>query len=165
METELVSALSTLSTMVENAVEHTREVFKEAKDFEHFLAYSDDINHGTQKLATTIYSYADCMEKVGVKTKAELEELWSKNIEKPGVKDAVEKLQLAEKHLKELVDEIAAKLNPQEDKATVNEPAKVGEVLPKDYKVMEIPSGQQITLEESLKGSKYTLFVLLRLFG
>ena len=165
MEAELVPALSTLSGTIEDAIEHTRCVFKEATDLEHFLAYSDDIKHGTQMLATPIFGYVDCMEKVGVKTKAELEELWSKNIDKPGVRDAIEKLQLAEKHLKELVDEIAAKLGPLEDKATVNGPAKVGEIFPKDYKVMEIPSGQQTTLEESLKGSKFTLFVLLRLFG
>ena len=165
MEAELVSALSSLSESIESVVECTRENYKKMTDFVDFLSYCHDYNHGPQKLGSTIQSYVDCMEKLGVKTKAELEELWSKNMETPGVKDAIEKLQLAEKHLKEFVDEMEAKLVPLESKTTVNDQAKAGKMLPIGYTVMEIPSGQQTTLGECMKGSSYTLFVLLRLFG
>ena len=76
------------------------------------------------------------------------------------MKTAVECLLEAEKHFTQLTNDIDEKLNSQEDKSTTNGPAQTVETLSKDCTLIAIPSGQPTMLE-----AKYTLFVLLCLFG
>ena len=97
-----------------------------------------------------------------VKTKAEL---WTKHYSELGVKTAVECLLEAEKHFTQLTNDIDEKVSLQEDKFTTNAPAQTGETLSKDCTLIAILSGQPTMLETYWKEAKYTLFVLLCLFG
>lgn len=160
----LAQSLSTLAKKIESAVERTREDYNKS-ELHHFLTYSKDENHGILKLFAATPAYAECMRKFGVESKAELEELWGKHYEEPGVKDAVDTLLKAEDNFTKFVAEIDEKLSPLENKLTVNSVAQIGEDLPKEHPLIEIPSGQQTSLEACWKGAKFTLFVLLRLFG
>lgn len=161
----LVSCLSVLAEKIEKCVNLTREDFKASTDLYEFVMYSHDVNHGIMKLIAATPGYVECMQKLGVKTKAELEQLWAKHYGEPGVKEAVEKLLEAEKKYAEFIAEVESELSPNENKLTINDAAKEGEMLPKDHGLIEIPSGQPVTLESCWKGAKFTLFVLLRLFG
>ncbi len=117
------------------------------------------------KLIAVVTGYIECMGKLGVRTRKELEKLWDVHYNEPGVEDAVKHLLQAENSFSEFVAEVENKLSSFEDKLTTNAAAQVGQVLPKDQSLIDIPSGKPITLEECWKGAKFTLFVLLRLFG
>ena len=161
----LIASLTDLAKKVESVIKRTRQDFNKATDLYHFLTYSNDENYGVMKLSAVASSYAECMTKVGVQTKAELEQLWEKHYEEPAVKDAVSNLLKAEKNYAGFLDEMERKLSTLEDKLTVNGSAQVGQEFPKEHSLIEIPSGQPSSPEACWKGSKFTFFVFLRLFG
>ena len=163
---ELVSSLSALAEKIESTVKVTREDFKSTTDIYEFLRWDNhDNEHGIQKLGTATAGYVECMQKLGVKTKAELEQLWAKHYGEPGVKEAVEKLLAVEKNFSDFTEEVESQLRPLESKLTVKDPACVGAVLPKDQPLIDVSSGQPVTLESCWKGAKFTLFVFLRMLG
>jgi hypothetical protein len=161
----LTPCLSALAEKIENSVKVTREEFKSTADLYEFLKYRPDGSRGVSQLYALTPGYVECMKTLGVSTKAELQQLWANHYESPGVQDAVEKLQIAEKKFVEFTTEIEHKLLPFENKLTVKDSAKAGDMLPKDHPLIEIPSGHPITLESCLNGAKFTLFVLLRMLG
>ncbi len=161
---ELVSSLTTLAKKIENDTQKTKKSFQ-VSDLHEFLAYTKDLSRGIMQLSPVTFHYVECMEKLGVRTRMELEKLWDAHYTEPGVEDAVQSLLQAEKSFSEFVAEVESKFSPFEDKLTTNAAAQVGQVLPKDQSLIDIPSGKPITLEECWKGAKFTLFVLLRLFG
>lgn len=160
----LVESLLNLAKKIESAVERTREDYNKSELYQ-FLTYSKNSNHGILKIFAATPAYADCMKKLGVQSKAELEDLWGKHYGEPGVKDAVDILLQAENNFTMCVAEIEGKLRPLETKLTLNSAARIGQDLPEEHPLVEIPSGKQISLQACWKGAKFTLFVLLRLFG
>ena len=161
----LASSLAGITEKVESAVKLTREEFEKATDLQKFIIYKNDVSYGVMKLAAPVMGYAECMTKMGVKTKAELEQLWEKHIAEPQVKEAVDNLLKAEKNFTDCLNEIEQKLLLQEDQLTTNQEAQGGQEFPKGHSLTEIPSGQPTSPEACWKESKFTLFVFLRLFG
>lgn len=161
----LVSSLTALAERIERVVQRTREDYETTTDFLEFLVYRKDPEKSILKLLDVMVAYIECMKSVGVKTKVEVEQLWTKHYSEPGVKTAVESLLQAEKHFTELTTEMESKLSPQEVKSVTGDPPKAGETFSIDSTLIAIPSSQQTTLEAYWKEAKYTLFVLLRLFG
>ena len=158
----LVSQLTAHAKKIESVIELTRADFLQA-DFDDFLVYINDANHGILKLCAIFVSLAECIEKLGVRTRAELEQLWSKHYGEPEVKEAVDYLLEAEKSYASFLTEMENKISPGENKLRVKNAAQGGQTLPKDLSLIAMPSGQPKALEECWKGAKFTLFVLLRL--
>ena len=166
LQSLLVSSLTDLAKNIESVVKRTREDFSKAKDdLYRFLTYSNDENYGIMKLFGVAIGYAECMTKVGVKNKAELEQLWEQHYGDSDVKDAVGSLLKAERNYSDFLDEVEQELSPLEYQLTVKVSAQVGQAFPKEHTLIAIPSGQTSSPEECWKGSKFTLFVFLRLFG
>lgn len=161
----LASSLAGITEKIEGAVKQTREEFGKSTDLYKFIIYSNDVNYGVMKLAAPVVGYAECMTKMGVKTKAELEQLWEKHIAVPEVKEAVDNLLKAERNFTDCLNEIEQKLLLQEDQLTTKEQAQAGQEFPKGHSLIEIPSGKPTSPEACWKNSKFTLFVFLRLFG
>jgi len=106
------------------------------------------------------------MKKVGVRKRAELEQLWTKFKDNSDVKNAVEGLLQAEKKLVAFTAEVEQQFAPLENELSTKDTLKTGQVFPIDHSLIEVPSGQPLPLEECCqKGARFTLFVLLRLFG
>jgi len=160
----LVSSLTTLTKTFEEVIERTRLDLKEL-ELEEFLPWSNDDNHGILKLGAITPAYAECMKKVGVRKRAELEQLWTKFNDDFDVRSAVEGLLQAEKKFVEFTAEVEEEFSPLENKLTVKGTLKMGQMIPKNQTLIEVPSGQPLPLEECQKGARFTLFVLLRLFG
>ena len=110
-------------------------------------------------------SVYDCMEKVGVKTKAELEQLWEQHSNDPQVRGVVKALLEAEEEFAEFIIEADKSLIPQEDVRVINDTAIAGKVLPKDLTLIDAVSGLPSPLESCWKGAKFTLFMLVRHHG
>ena len=157
----LVSQLSALAKTYESTIERFRAEFK-PEDIYELQSIKHDQNHIGDRFGALLLGYVQCMKPLGVQTEAELEQLWSKHYGEPEVKEAVDNLLEAEKKFTELLAEIESLQSPLEDKLT-KKAAKVGQMLPKDLPVIEMPSGQPTALEDSWNGAKFTLFVLLRL--
>ncbi len=112
-----------------------------------------------------VYGSSECMTKLGVGTRAEMEKLLEEYLGNPDVKEAVHALQSAEKNWLDFVAEVESKLAIEEDKLTTNSPASIGKQLRKDLCLTDATSGHPANLESLWKESKYTLFMYLRHFG
>ena len=162
----LVSSLSTLQEKCTAVLQQARKNFQARKDLHHYLSFFNENGIGT--LFGVSSAYADCMKTLGVRTKEEFEQLWKQHSSDPGVKEAVEGMLEGEKKFAEFVAEVDNEMGntPYEDENGCSEdPAAVGQVLPKDLHLLDATSGQPVTLDTYWKESKFTLFILIRHFG
>ena len=104
--------------------------------------------------------YCNCMKEVGVKTRAELEELWKECYHHDEARECVEEFLSLEESLQELYDEVDVEIQKGEDQ--VHNVNKVGEQLPAEISLTECKSGKLVCLENVWKQSKFTLFVPLK---
>ena len=160
----LVASLKSLVESYKTALEKSTADYRQKTDLNNFLAYYNDYSHGILKLGAPIYVYADCMKSVGVKTWAEFEQVCAKYEQNSEVKDALSKFREQEANYNKFLAEIEEDLSQLEANVNTKPLAKPGQLLPKNQ-LIEIPSGQPVTLETCCKASKHTLFILLRLFG
>lgn len=159
----LISSVSALSERIVNVVGQVRKYYKTSSDLYAFIKL--DNRRGVSALYAVSYAYSDCFKAVGVQTRAELEQLWSRHYSDPQVRDAVEVLLEGEESFTELLTEVERELIPCEEKSVANGPAAVGQLLPGDLTLLDVSSGQHSMIEEYWKGSKFTLFVVVRHFG
>lgn len=159
----LLSALPALSAKVGSVVERVRELYSASSDVSEFMEVGQ--GRGLRHLFSVTPAYAQCMRKVGVKSRVELEGVWARHYGDPEVREAVDALMEEEDDFHQLVAQVEKKLSASEDEATTHPPASVGQLLPKDLQLTEASSGQNVPLGASWTGSKFTLYVLLRHFG
>lgn len=157
----LLSTLSTLSEKITAVVEQAKEDFKAAKDVYEFIK-TENISAGICKLFI-MPAYIECFKTLGVKTRKQMEQLWSKQYSDHKVRQAVEDLLENENSVEEFAAEVEKVLRSHEKKS--NPCAKVGQYLPKALSLIDAETGQESSLESYWKGSKYTWFVFLRHFG
>ena len=106
---KLVSSLQVLATLFTNAVEAARRELEASFDVYEFLKYRGKLKK-SQLFTVAVYGTAECMKKLGVGTRAEMEELWGEHLGKPDVKEAVDALLKAEKSWLDFVEEVENKL-------------------------------------------------------
>lgn len=159
----LISSILWLGEKIESVVRQVEENFNASSDLYHFMKLGN--RNGITPLFAVSHAYSDCMKRVGVQSRVELERLWAQHYGHAEVRDAVETLLEAEEAFTELVGKVERKLVPYEDMAIANRPAIVGKLLPKELGLIDASSGQPTTLDTYWKDSKFTLFVLVRHFG
>lgn len=159
----LISSVSTLSEKIECVVSQVRENFKASTDLYDFIKLGN--RNGISALFAVSHAYSDCMKAMGVRTKAEMEQLWGKHYSDVLVRDTVEALLDGEESFTEFLAEVERELIPCEDESVTNDPAMVGQVLTKDLTLLDVSSGQHSTIDAYWKGTKFTLFVVVRHFG
>ena len=160
----LASCLLELTDKMVQKVEDCKDSLKTCSDFNEFLSAKNP--SGICQLFHIMPVYADVMQKVGVKTKRQLEELWATRYTEPALRDIVEQLMEAEESMTEFLGEVDRQLAKEEDNIVGKNPVlHVGDNFPEDLVMTEVPSGLDVPLGESWKGSSYTLYVLLRHFG
>lgn len=160
----LASSLSALAEKVVQKVEDCKDHLKTCPDLNEFLSVKNP--SGIRQLFHIMPVYAEVMEKVGVRTKIQLEELWARRYVEEAVRDSVEQLLEAEEGMAEFIQDVDKQLDKEEDSILEkNLLLHVGDHFPEELVVTEVPSGQDVPLGESWKGSRYTLFVLMRHFG
>ena len=109
-------------------------------------------------------NYLYCLKAVGVKTRAELEEMWKGCYHDEEVRESVEELLSLEESLQELYDDIDVEIQKVEDRLAIQNITKVGEQLPADLAVIKCRSKEVFNLENVWKQSNYTLFVPLKFY-
>ncbi len=159
----VVSSLSDLSERIVGVVNRVWENYRASTDLYEFIKRGN--REGITALYAVSHAYSDCMKRVGVQTRVELEQLWGQHYSDPQVRDAVEAVLEAEEKFAEFVARVEEELVPCENVSVSNDPAIVGQVLPKDLGLLDASSGQPTTLDAYWKESKFTLFVLVRHFG
>lgn len=120
---------------------------------------------GIKQIYQIMPAYAEAMKNVGVTKIKKLEELWGSKFADPLVRDSVEELLQVQEEMAEFLQEIETKLAKTDDAIVGDNALQVGNSLPTDLMVTEVPSGRPVRLEESWKESKYTLYVFMRHFG
>ena len=159
----LLPALQKLNKELTELVDNGRKNFEAMRSdrLEEFL--NVDCKVGMDSL-TPMLLYVYCLQEVGVKTRAELEELWKGCYHDEEVRECVEEILSYEEHLQELYDDIDAEVVKVEDQLAFHNVTKVGEVLPADLSLTECKSQEVVQLESFWKQSKFTLFVPLKFY-
>ena len=157
----LLSAISSLSEKIASAVKQARDDFKTALDVYEFIS-TKNVTAGIRKLFIMPF-YIECFNSLGVKTRTELEQLWAKHYNDHEVREEVEDLLENEDSVCEFAVEVDKELSLHEEKS--NPPPQIGQTLPKDLCLVDADTGEEMPLESSWKGSKFTWFVFLRHFG
>ena len=157
----LLPALQKANKELTKMVEKGRKNF-DAMKYDHLDEYVKvDCEAGLFALRP-ISLYCNCMKEVGVKTRAELEELWKECYRHEEVRERVEEFLSLEESLQELYDEVDVEIQKREDQLAVHNVTKVGEQLPAEISLTECKSGKLVCLENVWKQSKFTLFVPLK---
>ena len=111
-----------------------------------------------------VFDYVQCMKDVGVKTWAELEQMWKGCYHDEEVRKHVEELLGLEESLQELFDDIDVEIQKAEDQLAIQNVTNVGDQLPADLALTNCRSGEVVQFENVWKQSKYTLFVPLKFY-
>ena len=156
---KLLSAVLSLSMELEEMVENGRKSYEATCDINTFVQ-----SHGPEDMhgLLTVYpvqNYAKCYNSAGVKSRKELEEVWSSYFSDGEVRDTIERLLATEEAYKKFMDDLDKEMELHEKK-TATPVAFVGKCLPKDLTLVESRSGETTDLESLLKKNNLTLFVL-----
>lgn len=161
---ELLPSVLALGKAMEGLVESGKANYSASSDISDYIRL--DNKNGIRLLYRAKSLYVECMRKVGVKTRKELEQLWAKGYSNPALRDAVEALLEAEDAFSEFTSMLDRDLVEYEERNSTSQDAiKAGQRLPEDLCFVEASSGEAVPLESHWKTTRFTLFVLLRHFG
>ena len=160
----LLSALRKLNQELTKKVGDGRENFEVMK-FDRLDEFLNSDCKVSIVYVTPVFSYVQCMKAVGVKTRAELEEMWKGCYHDEEVRECVEELLSLEESLEELFGDIDVELQKAEDQLAIQNVTKVGDQLPADLSLTECRSGEVVQLEDVWKQSKFTLFDAFKFYS
>ena len=163
VHTVMLPALQKLNQELAKMVEDGRLNFEAMRSdrLEEFL--NVDCEVGMIALRPML-NYLYCLKAVGVKTRAELEEMWKGNYHDKEVRECVEELLSLEESLQELYDDIDVEIQKAEDRLAFQNITNVGDQLPADLALVKCRSREVVKLGKVLKQSKFTLFVPLKFY-
>jgi len=164
VRTVLLPALQKLNWELTKMFENGENNF-EAMKSDHLEEFVNvDCEVGLRALAQMFSFYVNCMKEVGVKTRAELEELWKDCYHHEEVRECVEELLTLEESIQEFFDEIDREIEQVEDWLAVNSVTNLGKLLPANLSLKECKSGELVQLKNVWKQSKFALFVPLKFY-
>ena len=160
----LLPALRKLNLELTKKVSDGRKSF-EAMKFDRLDEFlNSDCKMGLRVLFP-VYSYVQCMNTVGVKTRAELEEMWKGCYHDDRVRECVDELLGLEESIQELYEDIDVELQKAENRLAIQNVTKVGDQLPANLSLTNCCSGEVINIESIWKQSKLTLFIPLKFYS
>lgn len=150
-----------LTKMVEDGRESLQGIKSNVNSLDDFLKVEWGVGlYGPQPFLI----YVDCLKAVGVKTRAELEEMWKGCYHDKEVRKCVEELLSLEESLQEFYDNLDAEIEKAEDQLAIQNVTKVNDQLPTDLALTNCCSEEVVSLENVLKQSKFTYFVFLKFY-
>ena len=150
-----------LTKMVEDGRESLPGIRSNVNCLEDFLKVEWDV--GLFALQP-FFIYVDCLKAVGVKTRAELEEMWRGCYHDKEVRDSVEELLSLEESLQAFYDNVDVEIQKAEDQLAIQNVTKVDDQLPTNLAITNCCSGEVVSLENVWKQSKFTHFVFLKFY-
>lgn len=154
----VLAAVSQLSTSLHKMVKDGRESYKTCgADINDFIKSHEDL-HGLIGIYP-VQLYAQCFKSLGLKSRKELELLWSRYFSDERMQEAVEELLSAEESYKGFMDELDQLLAAYEEKTALPVVAE-GDYLQSEATFTEANTGDTVSLTELLQKSAHTLFVL-----
>ncbi len=153
----LVSALKKLAKALERQVEDSEKNYSPSH-LNEFLC-GDSKSTGIYGLYP-VQHYYECLTTVGVKTRKELEGVWSGLFTDEGVRDSVEELLTAEDNWRAFIKNLDADLQKYESDLSPSAGiSTLGSQLPGGLSLVEATSGSSIAMATLLKQSRLTLFI------
>ena len=168
-EADLVaSSLLRLADGISAVVQSARENRERSDGVNDFLSFENKT--GIKKLFAVSTLYAECMSRLGLTSRKQLEALCQRQLkaeEKAGEETecVVERLFSAEDSFTEFVDEMEQQLNLVEDRQRPQNVLGVGDCIPLEHKLLSVSSREQVPIKSVLEGSPFSLLVLMRHFG
>ena len=165
----LVEALVNLTEVLESCTIRCEESFQKSVSIEDFVKISADRmakpSHMFYANLPILGAYAECMSRLSVKTKRELDEIFNRHSQDQEVTTRLGDLTAAEEKYESLMARIHQVVVESENKAAFLEITTVGKILPQNIALVEAKLGETVSLESYWKKSKYTLFIFMRHLG
>ena len=158
----LLESLMKLSGAIDETVRKAREEY-DSLGPEKFVTAPR--SRGIRNMWSHVGSYVGCLRGNGVSTYSQLEALWKRHYGDSEVREAVEALLESEDASHRFIDDVDKSFRAVDAGRRVEKKTAAGDSLLPNLSVVDGRSGEEARLEEYWKGSKVTLFVLLRHFG
>ena len=157
----LVSEMRTLAEAITGSVERAR-ASRSSYTLDQFL--SSDALKGSGGLCGMypVQDYVRCFRALGVRDRAELEELCRRHYGEPEARDAVEAFLQSEELFGDFVSEVDEEVRRDEDGLACKDVAVLGSTLPLSMELVDAESGLSITVKEILQDAPFTLLVFKR---
>lgn len=155
----MLTAVDSLSGALNKMVQDGRQNYKEAKHINDFVkSHGKEDLHGLLKVYP-VQLYVECFKSLGITSRKELENMWSRYFSDESVRLSVEALLTAEEGYKEFIVELDGIMSAHEEK-TALPVVPIGGHLQTDATFTEARSGTATSLNSLVKKCAYTLFVL-----
>lgn len=155
----VLAAVANLSASLNKMVQGGRENYKASGDINDFTkSHGEGHFHGLLSVYP-VQLYAECFKSLGIKSRKELESLWSRYFNDEEMRDSVEELLSAEDGYRAFMEELDQIMTAHEEKTALPVAAK-GECLQSDATFTDAHTGDTMSLTSLLQKSPYTLFVL-----
>ena len=155
----VLTAVDSLTGALNKMVQDGREDYKQVQHINDFVkSHGKEELHGLLKVYP-VQLYVECFKSLGITSRKELENLWSRYLSDESMRHSVEDLLTAEERYKEFVGELDEIMNVHEEK-TALPVVPIGGHLQTDATFPEARSGIATSLNSLLKKCAYTLFVL-----
>ena len=153
----LVQTLRALTAGLDKKVENGRKEFESSPDVNDFMKVKGQTRGFLSAFPVNLY--VECFKRAGVRSRSELEALWTSMYSDPTVSEAVENLLIAEDNWTNFISELERQMSAHEEK-TALPIVNVGERFPMDIPFIDTKSGDTMQLKSYLEKKKYTLFIL-----
>lgn len=156
----VLAAVAKLSASLNEMVQDGRENYKQTGSINDFVkSHGKDSPHGLLTLYP-VQLYAECFKSLGVKSRRELEDLWSGwYLRDEDMQRAAKELLSAEEAYEGFVEELNQIMATHEEETALPVITR-GEHLLTDATFTDAGTGDSISLSNLLKKAPYTLFVL-----
>jgi len=155
----VLDALKKLSASLNQMVVEGRRKFEQSKDINDFAVSRGAENHHGLLALYPVQLYTQCFKSLSVKSRKELEVLWSRYSSDASMQEAGKELLLAEESYRAFMEELDSIMNAYEEEAALPV-VSVGENIRTNVGFMNGSTGSTVLLHDLLKECKYTLFVL-----
>lgn len=156
---ETLAAVNRLSSSLKKTVQDGRSNYEQSKDINDFVkSHGEKDLHGLLALYP-VQLYAGCFKSLGVKSRRQLEALWSQHFQDDEMQEAVKDLMLAEEGYRAFIEELDQIMAAYEEQ-TALPVVGVGGQISTDADFVDGSTGCAVSLKDLLQKSSYTLFVL-----
>lgn len=158
-----IEAIEKLTRGIERVVGEAKEDYAACANIEDYLRM--DAKGGMRQMFRVMPIYAECMASLGVKTRAEQDQLCSTWSHCPEVRECYDILLNTEDTFNDFSKSANVELQKEEAKMIPPNVTKIGCRLPEELSLVDARTGDEVGLTCLCTRSTFTVMVLMRHFG
>ena len=159
----VVEAIEKLTRGIEHVLREAKDGYAACVNIDDFLRI--DAKCGIRQMFRAMPIYAECMVTLGVKTRAEQDQLCSTLFQYPEVRECYDALLNTEEAFNDFSKSVNVELQKEETKMIPRNVTTTGSRLPEELSLVDATTGDEVGLTSLCARSTFTVMVLMRHFG